>query len=97
MVRVETSVVVDRPVEELFGVVTNPETYSQWMLGCLGAWQTSEGQMGVGATYTDTGRLLGRREEGTLVVTAHELNWKFAAKSTHGPRLGVGPYTFQPV
>ncbi len=97
MVRVETSVVVDRPVEELFGVVTNPETYSQWMLGCLGAWQTSEGQMGVGATYTDTGRLLGRREEGTLVVTAYEPHRKFGVKTTSGPIRGEGAYTFEPV
>lgn len=97
MVRVETSVVVDRPVEELFGVVTNPETYSQWMLGWLGARQTSEGPMGVGATYTDTGRLLGRREEGTLVVTAYELNRKFGVKTTSGPIRGEGAYTFEPV
>ena len=55
VVRVETSVVVDRPVEELFEVVTNVETYCLWMPGCLGAKQTSEGPMGVGATYTDGG------------------------------------------
>ena len=97
MVRVETSVVVERPVEELFEVVTNPETYSQWMPGCLGARQTSEGPMGVGATYTDTGRLLGLREEGTIVVTRYEPNRKFGVKTTSGPIRGEGAYTFEPV
>ncbi len=97
MVRVETSVVVQRPVEELFGVVTNPETYAQWMPGCLGARQTSQGPMGVGATYVDGGRLLGRRIEENLVVTAYEPNWKFGVKTTSGPMRGEGEYTFEPV
>ena len=97
MVRVETSVVVERPVEELFEVVTSPETYSLWMPGCLGARQTSEGPMGVGATYIDGGQLLGRRIEETLVVTAYEPDRKFGVKTTSGPIRGEGEYTFEPV
>ena len=84
MVRVETSVVVDRLVEDVFEVVTNPETYAQWMPGCLGARQTSEDPMDVGATYVDGGQLLGRRIEETLVVTAYEPNRKFGVKTTSG-------------
>ncbi len=64
MVRVETSVVVERPVEELFEVVTSPETCSLWMPGCLGARQTSEGPMGVGATYTDRAAFWGGGRRG---------------------------------
>ena len=97
MVRVETSVVVERPAEELFEVVTSPETYSLWMPGCLGARQTSEGPMGVGATYIDGGQLLGRRIEETLVVTAYEPDRKFGVKTTSGPIRGEGEYTFEPV
>ena len=97
MVRVETSVVVDRPVEELFEVVTDVETYSLWMPGCLGAKQTSEGPMGVGTTYTDGGQFLGRRVEETLVVTTHESNRKFGVKTTSVPMRGEGAYTFEPV
>ncbi len=53
--------------------------------------------MGVGATYTDTGRLLGLREEATLVVTGYEPNRKFGVKTTSGPIRGEGAYTFEPV
>ena len=66
MVRVQTSVVISRPVEEVFEVVTNFEKNAQWQPRCLGAKQTSEGPIGVGTTFTDGAQFLGRRLEGAV-------------------------------
>jgi len=97
MARVKTSVVINRPVEEVFEVVTNFEKNAQWQPGCLGAKQTSEGPIGIGTTFTDGSQFLGLRIEETGEVTAYELNRKFGARTTSGPIPVKGEYTFNSV
>lgn len=85
MVRVEGTVVINRPIEEVFAFLTNPDNASQWQGGTLESIQTSEGPVGVGTTGQVTSQFLGRRIESTWETTEYELNRKAALKTTSGP------------
>jgi uncharacterized protein YndB with AHSA1/START domain len=57
--RVEASVSIDRPVEEVFAFVRNPVNHPQWETAQFDVEQTSEGPVDVGATFRGGIRLLG--------------------------------------
>jgi len=58
MVRIELDIVIARPIDDVFGRLTELSEYSRWMpkLGIfIETRQTSEGPLGVGTTYYDKG------------------------------------------
>lgn len=59
MARVEASVLIDRPLEEVFAFVRNPVDHPQWETAQFDVEQTSEGPLGVGTTFRGGIRLLG--------------------------------------
>ncbi|NIO67847.1 MAG: hypothetical protein GTN71_01985, partial [Anaerolineae bacterium] len=91
------SVVIDRPIDEVFEFVSNPDNDSQWQSGVLESSQTSEGPMGVGATSREVRQFLGRRIESTVEITEYEPNKKIGFKSTSGPIPFKATYIFEPV
>jgi uncharacterized membrane protein len=97
MVKVETSVVINRPIGEVFEFVVNPESGPQWESWLLEARKTSRGPMGVGATWQEVRQFLGRRIESTNEVTEYEPNKRFWFKSASGPFPVEGGYTFEPI
>jgi uncharacterized protein YndB with AHSA1/START domain len=85
MVRFEQSVVINRPSEQVFIFLANPENDPRWSAASDEMRKTSGGPVGVGATFTQVGRFLGRRLEFSVQVTACEPNRKFGMKVTEGP------------
>jgi len=85
MARFEQSVVIRRPSEQVFDFLANPVNDPQWSSASIEMRQTSEGPVGVGATFKQVGRFLGRRLEFALEVTAYEPNRRFGMKVTAGP------------
>ena len=58
MVRVKLDMVIARPIDDVFGRLTDLSDYARWMpkLGVfIRSGQTSEGPVGVGTTYYDKG------------------------------------------
>jgi len=51
MTKVEHSVVINRPIEEVFSYVTDIGNWPQWNSGMLEGEHTSEGSMAVGTTF----------------------------------------------
>lgn len=94
MIRIEQSVVINRPIGEVFAFVSDPEKMSFWMSELVEAKQTSEGPVGVGTTASAVANPLGRRVESNQEVTAYELNRKFAIKSTSGPIASEDEFSF---
>lgn len=84
MARVETSVVINRPVEHVWSLMEDPANARRWQSWLLESEQTSDG-WGPGATWRDERQFLGRRFETTYVVTAFETNSRYSFKSTSGP------------
>jgi len=97
MARVEASVVISRPVEEVFEFVTNPENDPQWQSPILESERTSVGPMGVGTTDQGVAKLLGQRTEWTAEVTEYEPNRKVKYEVTGGPLSAEQTVTFEPV
>jgi uncharacterized protein YndB with AHSA1/START domain len=97
MARIEASVVINRPVEEVFEFVTNPKNDLLWESGALESEQTSEGPMGVGTTLRSVSLMMGRRMEMTAEVTEYEPNRKIKYKGASGPMSIEASYTFEPV
>ncbi len=97
MTKLEQSVVINRPTEEVFAFVADIEKMSQWMSELVEAKQTSEGPMGVGTTANAAANVLGRRAESIQEVIEYEPNSKFAIKSTSGPVASKDEFTFESV
>ena len=97
MIKVEYSVVINQPVEEVFSFMSNVENNPLWVSGVLETKLTSPGPMAVGSTGTDVRQFLGRRMESTWEVTEHEANKKSAFKVASGPMPFEGVWTFEPV
>ena len=98
MARAEASVVINRPVEEVFAFASNPENEPQWSTGILESKQTSAGAMGVGTTLQGVSHLLGRRIEWSSEVTEYERNRKIRYKASLPPPLSLEQtLIFEPV
>jgi uncharacterized protein YndB with AHSA1/START domain len=97
MVKVEVSVVINRPVEEVFAFVTRIENWNQWDAQLAEVKKTSEGPVGVGTTCQEVRHFMGRRMESTNEITEYEPNRKLSFKSTSGPFPVEGGYTFESV
>jgi len=85
MLKIDKSVVINRPIEEVFAFVSAGENWSQWATELVETKKTSEGPLGVGTTYTHVAQMLGRRIENGYEVTEYEPNRKVSMKSTSGP------------
>ena len=85
MTTVETSVVINRPVEEVFTYVADPSNIAQWAGPVVEAKQTSEGPVGLGTTSTRVTQFLGRTIESTYEIIEYEPNNYYKDKTTSGP------------
>ena len=81
MIKIEHSIVINRPVEDVFAVVTNLENNPKWGSGLLEAVKTSEGPIGVGTTWRLVRKVLGQRLEAESEVTEYELNRNYVQRS----------------
>ncbi len=95
--KIETSVAINRPVEEVFAVLSDVENNPKWSSAFLEAKKTSEGPIGVGTTWRVVQKALGQRIEGEVEVTEYEPNRKCAQKSKSGPIPAKIWQTFEPV
>ena len=87
----ELSIVIDRPVEEVFAFLANLENDVKWRREWIETTKTSEGSLGVGATFRLVGAFLGRRIATEYGMTEYEPNRITAWKTLSGPL----PLTFQ--
>lgn len=60
-VREEHSVLIERPIEEVFAFATHPDNDTLWQSTSLETEQTSAGPVDVGTTFRNTSKFLGRR------------------------------------
>ena len=84
MIRVETEVEISRPSDEVFAFISDFENNPKWQSGQLEATFTSEGPLGVGSTYDQVAKFLGRRIVSTFEVLEYESNRRVKASSTSG-------------
>ena len=98
MIVTRVTVQIDRPPAAVFAFVSDPAHFPQWA-GTLvkESRQTSPGPVGVGTTFTQVNRLLGRRFTSEMRVVTYEPARRFDYETTAGPIRFAGHYTFAPV
>ena len=95
MAKVETSIVVNRPVGKVFQFISVNENALQWQPGLLETRITND-VTGPGRAWTDVVQFLGRRLEVPFRLTDWQPDRKIAFQSTGGPIPMQGSYAFEP-
>ncbi len=83
--RVEESVEINRPVEEVYQYVADPEHLPEWAGIIQEVQKEAPGPLTEGTRFTTVAKFLGRRFETPFEVTAHESPRLHSHKSTGGP------------
>lgn len=84
MIRIRNSIVINRPIEEVFEFLANPENNPKWNPMAKEIKITSEGPIGVGTTGISVGETLGRRIETVFVYDVYEPPMKVTGHTTSG-------------
>jgi carbon monoxide dehydrogenase subunit G len=87
----ETSVRIERPVDEVFGYVSDPTTYSRWNSAVQSVQATSPGADGVGATFSMERELPSGSAHNELEVVEVNRPSLFVIRTTSGPT----PFTYR--
>jgi uncharacterized protein YndB with AHSA1/START domain len=95
VIRVEESVELNRPVQEVFSYTTNPENFPEWAATVIEVRQEDapgeeEDPLNrEGERFTLMQQALGRRFEAPFEVIAYEPNRRYAHRSTEGHPVSV--------
>jgi uncharacterized membrane protein len=91
----EHSIFINRPVQEVFDFATNPDNTPKWQSSVESAEWTSNGPVGVGATWRAESKFLGRKIEATTQVTSWDPPNVNAFKTIGGPVPFENRMTFE--
>ncbi len=96
--RIEVSVEIDRPREEVFAYVANPQNLPEWSGMVLEVHEETEGQLQEGGRLTVVAKFLGRRFETPYEWTSHDPDRLFKDRAAGGPIPDQDwTYTFEEV
>jgi hypothetical protein len=87
VIKVEKSVVVHRPTDEVFDFVADQENAARWQSGIVEIRRLTDGPLGVGTRHTFTRSLMGRRIAAENEYVAFEPGARVAFRTTSGPPL----------
>ena len=83
MIRIELTVEIARPPEEIFEILSDIERLSEWQTSAVEAH--TEGPLAEGSRVTEKRRLLGREVDTELEVVAYEPPRRLTLRSLGGP------------
>jgi uncharacterized protein YndB with AHSA1/START domain len=96
MIKEERTVVIDRPIEEVFAYVTDQTNTPNWQASLVDVQRTTPGPIGVGTKHTFVRNFMGRRMEADNEYVAFEPDRLVTFRTTSGPPL-VASYLFEAV
>ena len=85
MVRNEKTVVIHRPIEEVFAFVSDLENAPLWQPELLEVRRTTEGALGIGTKFASIRKFMGRKVEAIAEFVAFRANSQVVFRSTSGP------------
>jgi len=85
MLKVEKSIVIKKPVKEVFAYVNNNENSTNWQGGVESVKQEEGTENQVGSKYIEVRKFLGQEMKTTMEITAFKENEKWVAKVIKGP------------
>ena len=85
MIQLEKSIIIHRPIEEVFAFVDDQSNAPEWQDGLVEVRRTTEGPIGVGTRHTFVRTFMGQRMQGSNEYIEHEPNKCVRFRSTSGP------------
>ena len=95
MIKFEVSIVIEKPVEEVFGFIAKGENGSKWNSAVKSVRKISEGPVNVGTKYSMIRQLPSGSVENTYEVVEYEENKKLSIKIISGPTPFLYRYNFK--
>lgn len=85
MIHIEESILIKRPIEDVFAFISETKNIPLWQTDVLEARHTPEGPVQVGTKLTMVRAFLGRKMESTADLVVYEPPTRYAYKTTTGP------------
>jgi carbon monoxide dehydrogenase subunit G len=95
MTKIERSIVIERPVEEVWEFVHDPANDLLWQTTLTESEELTEGPMRVGTRVREVRRFLGVRIETAWEVTEYEPTTRSGIRATSGPIPFSGGYRLE--
>ncbi len=92
----ETSVVIDRPVSDVFAFTADPANYPIWQPTSAVSELTSDGPPGIGSTGRNVTKLFGRTIESEWIAREYEPDRRISIETTSGPAHWTATWTCEP-
>jgi uncharacterized protein YndB with AHSA1/START domain len=83
--RAEQSIFVERPIEEVFGYLTDLERVPEWQTNVLFLQLQGSGGLRPGAQLVELRKFLGRKVESVVLVTEYEPPHRYTIRVQSGP------------
>lgn len=96
MITMKTDIVINRPVDEVYAVLADPDMLPRWASGVIEVKHDSGDPRTEGAKYTQVSMFLGYRMESSYEVTRVEPNRNFGIRTLSGPLHFEFDYRFEP-
>jgi uncharacterized protein YndB with AHSA1/START domain len=98
MAKVELSVTIERPVADVYHVLTTPELTPRWSSNAIEEHVTTPGPVGIGSRRRATVRRFGGgTTQNEIEVTAIEPGRSIAVRSVEAPVRFTSAWTFTPI
>jgi carbon monoxide dehydrogenase subunit G len=94
--KVQQTVVVDKPLEAVFGYLSDFTTTTEWDPGTV-VTVNQQGDGGVGTTYLNTSKFLGRETQLTYIVREFVSGKRIQLRGENKTVIAVDTLTFRPV
>jgi uncharacterized membrane protein len=95
LIKFEKSLLINRPLQEVFDFVTNLSNDPQWQSSIESVEQVSDGPIGVGSTWRYVTKFLGRKNETEIQMTSYEPPHQSSVKAVSGPIPFENTHKFQ--
>lgn len=85
MVRLEFAIEIDRPSEDVFNVVANPENDIQWQSAVLAVRKLTPGVIRTGSQYRHTLNILGQSMDAAVEISERQPDTSYVLQCVSGP------------
>jgi uncharacterized protein YndB with AHSA1/START domain len=97
MIKAEKSIVIERPVEDVFAYVGDQTNAVHWQAGLIEVRRLTDGPIGLGTRHTIVRTFMGRRLAVDNEYVAFEPGRRIAFRTTSGPMPLEASYVVEPV
>ena len=85
--RFEHDVIIDRPPDAVFAVLTDPDRLAEWQPTTVEVRRSAAGPLSRGERFQEVHKAMGRRLESTFEVADYEPGRRFTLHAVDGPML----------